>query len=301
MLALSSVQSDNEITSFVYVVGSQINKTMVFISNNRCIEIRTVEDWLDAVTVQSLVSRYTPSEVCFALKPFVIKSLIEKGYDIIHYVDSDICFYSSPDFLNDFLSGGIDLLLTPHYLNPFPFDGRKPGVLTLLRGGCFNAGYIGLKNSQEGRRFLDWWSRCVFHFGKNEPALGTTGDQRWLDLSQTLFPTTNIVRHPGVNVAYWNLHERTLSKHGGKYFVGEHPLVFFHFSGFDPLKPHVLSQYQDRIAVEADSVLAEILLEYSETLLGLKFQEHKGYLYHRWWHSNHRTIQFARRLLRRNW
>ena len=45
------------------------------------------------------------------------------------------------------------------------------------------------------------------------------------------------------------------------------PLVFFHFSGFDPARPEVLSKHQDRIVPPPGSPLAELLAVYGKALL----------------------------------
>jgi hypothetical protein len=65
-------------------------------------------------------------------------------------------------------------------------------------------------------------------------------DQRWLDLAPTLFDDVRIVRDAGCNVAHWNLPERDL---------GAAPRSFFHFSGFDPDQPHVVTKYSRRLAM----------------------------------------------------
>ena len=88
-------------------------------------------------------------------------------------------------------------------------------------------------------------------------------DQGWLDLVPSYFSDTAILRHPGYNVAFWNLLERRVTRsaaredHGttgpwdhGTYwrveFGGEDlELVLYHFSLFDHRHP-------DRMTGEAD-------------------------------------------------
>ena len=49
-----------------------------------------------------------------------------------------------------------------------------------------------------------------------------------------MFATTAVLRDPGLNVAYWNLHSGTYrGPADGSVQVGDRPLRFFHFSGFD--------------------------------------------------------------------
>ena len=58
----------------------------------------------------------------------------------------------------------------------------------------------------------------------------------------------HLLRDPGFNVAYWNLHARPVSERDGTWWVaGDAPLRLFHFSGYDYRRPETLSKHQDRI------------------------------------------------------
>lgn len=297
IVALSSVSATSEIKRVLFLVGS--DKTFA-VTEYSGIEIRHIEDHLHDSVVQQIVSRYTPSEVCFALKPYIVRAVLEEGMSSVHYIDSDIRFFSNADLLEEQLSAS-DILLTPHYLNPFPDDGLKPNVLALLRGGVFNAGYIGVRNTPTALRFLEWWGNRVVRQGKNEPQNGTCGDQRWLDLVPVLFPGCKILRHPGANVAYWNLHERPLSLNKDVYECGGHKLLFFHFSGFNIDTPSKLSTYQNRIN-DSGHALAGLLSDYAQEIYRAR---EKGkvvsYAYARWWHSNWPFMSTLRGWLRKNW
>ena len=68
-------------------------------------------------------------------------------------------------------------------------------------------------------------------------------DQRWVDFVPSFFDH-HILKDPGYNVAYWNLHGREVFSDGDRYLVDGVPLRFFHFSGFDARKPWLLSKHQ---------------------------------------------------------
>jgi hypothetical protein len=78
-------------------------------------------------------------------------------------------------------------------------------------------------------------------FGFNDVPFGTFVDQKWIDLVPAFFDKVCILKHPGCNIAYWNLHERTLSQGKDAILVNNQPLCFFHFSGVKASKPDVLS------------------------------------------------------------
>ncbi|KVN96269.1 hypothetical protein WJ69_02865 [Burkholderia ubonensis] len=298
-LALGSIRSSEPIRKRVYVVGSRS-----VLTGGDGIEVVHAESYVEPALMDRLVSRYTPSEVCFALKPHVLASMLrEAGMKIAHYIDSDIKFYTPVDLLGAAFAGG-DILLTPHYLRPFPHDGRRPHVLTLLRGGVFNAGYVGVRATPAGFDFLAWWAASVLDYGRNEPRSGMSGDQRWLDLAPALFPTCTVWRHPGANVGYWNLHERTLTQSpDGGIKVDDEPLMFFHFSGFDAGSPTELSKYQDRIDVPSQPMIGRLLGEYAADVASLRFSERRAghYAYRKWWQGESWLIRRMRNRLRKRW
>lgn len=68
-------------------------------------------------------------------------------------------------------------------------------------------------------------------------------DQKWADLFPAFIEKTRILRHPGYNVAYWNLSERRVTGEDGVWRVNDLPLRFFHFSGSVLTEPSVFSRH----------------------------------------------------------
>ena len=87
-----------------------------------------------------------------------------------------------------------------------------------------------------------------------------------MDLAPCYFPFVGILRHPGCNLAYWNLHGRVLDAVPAGYTVDGERLVFFHFSGVRHDAPASLSRHQTRHAVAAGSALATLLADYCVAL-----------------------------------
>ena len=79
-------------------------------------------------------------------------------------------------------------------------------------------------------------------------------------------------------MAYWNLHERAIE--GNNEIVKNdirYPLVFFHFSGYDPLKPDILSKYQDRFSFSGRKDIIELFKDYAQKLIGNNYDDYIGY------------------------
>jgi hypothetical protein len=283
-VAASSICKHNGGSCFVYLLGGADFPEIRGMKEVNC-HVQHVEDFIDSFVLQYILDRYTAAEACFVLKPYVISHLFDQEWNIVHYFDSDVKVFSNLEALSGELVVG-DILLTPHYLIPFFEDGYSPKPLTLLKAGVYNAGYVGVANREEGRAFIKWWSAMVLRYGKNEPQSGMCGDQRWLDLVPALFPTCRILRDPGVNVAYWNLHQRQLAYSGDQLMCDEKEVLFFHFSGFSPDRPVCLSIFQNRVIVRKGDILYGILKGYAEELLAAGHQDYcrLPYLYSRWWH-----------------
>lgn len=242
-----------------------------------------VEDIVDRSTIARLTRRYTPAEVCWALKPHLFAwtlGFAKRSF----YFDGDILVTGGIAPLAAEL-GDDNILLIPHYLTGFSHTPFGVNALSLLRGGVFNAGFIGLNATDVSRRFLAWWAERVERFGRNDPDNGMCGDQRWLDLAPALFDGVKVSRHRGLNVGYWNLHERTIVRRNGRYWSDADPLVFFHFSGFDPSRPAVLSSHLKGFV--AEDALAELAADYAQRLMSAKVRWDdvpEFYGHRRWWH-----------------
>ncbi len=211
-----------------------------------------------------LCFKYNVTELCTAVKPSLLRYLLERQRHITAtYFDPDILITRPLVELRAALESGHDIVLTPHLLAPIPLDGLKPNEQDILRDGAYNLGFISLRNSKTSRLFLEWWEQRLRDLCRIDPPNGLFTDQKWIDLVPSLFPSTFILRDQTYNVAYWNLHARQLTLRGKTYLVNGRPLAFFHFSGFNPTRTRELSKHQTRTKVREGSALASILDRYA--------------------------------------
>ena len=96
-----------------------------------------------------------------------------------------------------------------------------------------------------------------------DPARGLFLDQRWVELAPGLVPDAAVLRDPGCNAGFWDLPNRPLTGGPGAYAVAGVPLRCFHFSGFDPARPDVLSAHQNRIDLAEHPPLARLVRDYA--------------------------------------
>ena len=217
--------------------------------------------------LRSLAMRYDILELNTNVKPTFLKHLMQAhGVDALICLDPDIFVYHSLTPVFDALGSGASAVLTPHITRPIS-DDKSPSEQDLLYNGTYNLGFIAVSRTDEGRRLLDWWEERCLRLGYSEGRTGLFVDQKWMNLAPGLFGTILISRDPGLNMAYWNLHERKLlnGSEGVQVQRGDEspvPLRFFHFSGLSPSEPHTISRNTDRFELTVRPDLQEIFARY---------------------------------------
>jgi glycosyltransferase involved in cell wall biosynthesis len=223
-------------------------------------------------------ARYSVLELSTAVKPWLLRFLLGEGSQAVTYLDPDIRVYGPLTRLDE-LAREHGLVLTPHNTTPIPDDGELPTQLSVLVSGVYNLGYVSVGDGPATRALLDWWAGRLEHFCRVDPRQGYFVDQRWFDLAPGFVPSVAIVRDPEFNVAYWNLQSRGFTRSASGYEIDGRPLGFFHFSGFDPRTPHVLSRFQTRIKLSEQPAVAEICREYADEVAGQGFAESSRWPY----------------------
>jgi len=130
----------------------------------------------------------------------------------------------------------------------------------------YNLGFAGVGAS--ARPFLDWWWQATRREALNDVSKMMFTDQRWIDFVPCFFEPC-ILKDPGYNVAYWNLHARELTLDGDRFSVDGEPLRFFHFSGYDADKPWLLSRHQGdrpRVLLSDRPALSRLCADYGVAL-----------------------------------
>lgn len=224
---------------------------------------------------EDMLSKYNIIEFNTAVKPYYLAYFLNKygPGTKVYYIDPDIKLYSNINHLNGLLDTS-DIVLTPN-LTEMPED-VDLGELASLRHGLFNLGFIGVKHSEEGLRFVEWWKKRLRNHCLIDKPRGIFVDQKWVDIAVLYFKGIHVMSHKGYNMAWWNLSERKLIETDGKYYVNNpsEELVFFHFSGFKPGSLNFTGRNNDdpEYRFEKRPELKGIFNEYKELLFQNGFE-----------------------------
>jgi len=243
---------------------------------DRC-TVLTIDD-LDLPHRDHFLYRYDVMELNTAVKPYALRWIarnLPEASSGIMYIDPDIQFFRKLDEVENLLSTGALLVLTPHLTAPL-FDDKTPSELSIMRAGVYNCGFLAVGAHEQRGAFLDWWCTRLEFGAFVDFEAGLFTDQKWIDLAPGLFPDVQVLRHPGYNVAYWNLAHRPLAVDAqGRYTAGGRELAFFHFSGIDPHDPGLLSKHQTRFDESDLGVFRPAYRKYFETLLANGYDRYR--------------------------
>lgn len=223
---------------------------------------------LNILNFDVLVEQYDITELNTAVKPDVFLYLFKKHPNSkVVYLDPDILVTSRFVDVFDSLNQN-DFVLTPHICQPVD-DDKAPTDYHTLRTGIFNLGFLALKDTQQVQVFLLWWRHRVFKYGYCNLPANMFYDQLWINYIPVFYEKYFILKHPGYNMANWNLHERILSKSvTGEWFVNDqYELKFFHFSGYKFKQPESIGSYHDRYDFETRPDLKSIFDLYQKKLM----------------------------------
>lgn len=224
---------------------------------------------------ESMLAGYNIIEFNTAVKPFYFEYLFKNHTDVdrIYYIDPDILFYQTPELLNQEWTVDASIQLTPNLL--WLPDRLVRGELASMKHGHNNLGYIGMQRGEETDEIIRWWKERLTTHCLLDKCNGIFVDQKWMDLAPLFFKGIVSVKHPGWNMAWWNLTERRLGKNEAGYYVNDLsiPLIFFHFSGFKPGATTMTERIKSaEFDMESEGALRDIFQEYELLLLDNGFE-----------------------------
>lgn len=221
---------------------------------------------LDIPNVKQLAFKYDITEFSTSLKPYLALKLFEE-HDKVIFFDPDTYLFNKIDTITDLLDRE-DIVLTPHYITP-----QERGIelnqsdVGMMRFGSFNLGFFALRRTEESIKFLKWWDERCQDLCFFETQFGLSTDQKWVSIAPCFFPSLHVSFNMGLNVAFWNMHERKVTSKTDEnvFLVNEKfELIFFHFSSFNDKEPKKLTKRPFGIDISNEYLLHKVIEIYSD-------------------------------------
>ncbi len=174
----------------------------------------------------SFIFKHAIVEASTAVKGRCMQYLIDKykDEDKFIYLDPDCFVYSDFVELREKLETR-PIVLCPHLLEPGNIDME----LSSTAHGVFNLGFLGIKRSEEGIRFVNWWAERLNLYCYDDIQNGIFTDQKWVDLAPCFFDV-EVFKHHGYDFSIWSLLNCDMKDDKGVTVSGD-KLRFIHFSG----------------------------------------------------------------------
>ena len=234
------------------------------------VSAKTGRDFLTPAEVncanwQQMAFYYDMSQFSTALKPFLLETLMNQGYDAVIYLDPNIEIYGRLDDLHLILNDH-NAVLTPYVCRPVSDDGKKPTMDDYARAGQFNLGFIAISANNEVRELLRWWQSVMVDGYLFDKANHFNLDQFCAASIPSFLEKTFILRDPAYNMAYWNIFQRKLENNGEMWITDSGELKFFHFFGICHQDLTRISVHQDRVSAPIGTPLHNLLTSYFDKI-----------------------------------
>jgi len=230
--------------------------------------------------IEDMKEKYNITELNTSLKPFAFLYLFDRHPDeAVVYLDPDILAVDRFYEIENLFETGADCILTPHITESAEF--AEMNDRSFLRYGIYNLGFCALRDVPAVRRVVAWWGRRLERECIIDLENGIFVDQKWADYFPAFIENTKILRHPGYNIAYWNLAQRRLSLKNGRWLVNGEPVRFIHFSGNRIDDPDTFSRHCGQFNLKNTPELGILLSLYRRKLHsnGHPYYNSKGFAF----------------------
>lgn len=217
--------------------------------------------------------KFNVVEACTSVKPAIAAALLDAA-ETVTYLDPDTILYSRfPDDTAD----GWEFQVTPHAIAPAQ-AGSLISERLFMFYGVFNLGYFAVRKSTQTLAFLRWWKDFCIDYGADAPQAGLFVDQKPVDLLPCFVDQVNVLRHPGCNVAWWNIFcdRRAIEVGAHVSFQGQAwPLVFYHFSNLHHAADPALRKIANPLSLHDDRRSEVSVLLASYPALAALFEDYE--------------------------
>jgi Nucleotide-diphospho-sugar transferase len=187
----------------------------------RVVSITLLEEYDSELA--SVKTNRTIGEFSWTCTPALLNYLLDGvgAEESAVYLDADMMFFSDPQPVFDEWADS-DIAIHEHRFAPYRRHLERAH-------GRFNVGWVGIRNTAEGRKCLARWRAQCIEECTMDAERGLCGDQKYLDEWPTLYDHLTILQHKGVGLGPWNVERYELTSADKAPHVDGVPLIFYHF------------------------------------------------------------------------
>lgn len=189
-------------------------------------------------------------EYYFTATPSWILLALDESDAMTTYVDADVYLFSDPTPIFSEMADA-SVAIVGHR---FP-----PELMDRTRFGKFNVGWLSFAADADARALLEAWKEQCIDWCYDRLEADRFADQKYLDVWPDRYPFVHVLRHPGINVAPWNVGEAPVQDEDGEARVSDEPLVAFHFHGLRKLAPRLYDSRLDDYGVSPTKPLKDLV------------------------------------------
>ncbi len=175
---------------------------------------------VDLIKVKPSRSR---AEYIFTLTASWMNFLFESRaeIDLLTYLDADLYFFG--DFEEVFRElGDASIGIIEHRHARVDSD--------RLKYGRFNVGWVSIRQDNSGLKCVRRWREQCIQWCYDRAENGKFADQKYLDEWPESYNGVQIITHPGVNLAPWNLGRHSIAGTRSVPTADNRPVIFYHFT-----------------------------------------------------------------------
>jgi len=191
---------------------------------NESLKFYSISELIEKDEILKSIKEKNYKYFCWSLASYFSNFLLTPEKDSITYIDSDIYFNENIEIMHKSF-GEKEIGLFRHRMFELEHQHNE---------GLFNVGVVYFKNTEFGKKALEWWADAVVY--EKYPHLSTCGDQKYLDYfyvyhNETLFIDGEIGHGAPWNWQLYDL-DNVIVKNEIKWKNKIQKLIFNHFSQF---------------------------------------------------------------------
>jgi glycosyltransferase involved in cell wall biosynthesis/SAM-dependent methyltransferase len=166
-----------------------------------------------------------------------------------------------------------EVVVTPHLSGSLPDDGKRPTEGEVWARGALHSGFLAIRRGSASTSLLENWPAQMLERDEANDNGRHSAFQGWLDGVSSRLSSVAVLPSPAFLLGYWNIAGEDVERRDGALVVRGTPARLLDLGGFDPHRPHVFHEDQDRVVLSDAPALAAVCAEHADEVLAASHDE----------------------------